>query len=345
MSDNINELSSLFSADTPENVTFHHALDGSAELNTLANSIANKALTTMLSDIEAYGVNMKISQTDNRALDQLVDAFVTDEDLQKAKDIYKDKSHAICLQTLKSQQSCRSRSRHKDMTKDNYKKLFTAATCEKLLRYAGNMPAGHVNRSSSREASLQPYTEEELAELTKDQANVRRLLRNVQSKKTLCKQKENYEESTRWQSLCQIEHQLISIRITLPRVYHASQTPRMPTLKTYKATKMTELEKLMDGVDLSKIDTNNCKDLLTKIKGVVEKPIDTGLNKLPAATNDKSTTLLDVPVSKAEENPATAETTRRPVGESVTPKSKGGRKKKAVKNVTTETKVAAKVEA
>lgn len=293
----------LFTQDSSEASLSRKALDGTAELNSLATDVANTALTTMLNNLTVYGEDMKASQTDNDVLDNLVDSFITDEHRAKALDICKDKSHELCVQILKSQQSCRSRTRHKVMTKDNYRRLLIAAACERLLRGAANMPNGCVNGRQSV-ASLEPYTKEELVELAKDQDNVRRLLRNVQSKKTGCKKLPDYESSDRWKKLVVLNEQLVSIRTALPK-------------STHKALRLTKLEQLMEGVDLNTINLDDCKDLLSKMKQTIATPIDTGVNKLPEVDKPKDLQLVNVPVSKAAENPATAETTCRPSGESV----------------------------
>lgn len=292
----------LFTQDPLDATLSHKALDGTAELNTLAIEIANTALTTMLNDLTAYGEDMKASQTDNEVLDTLVDTFITDEHRAKALDICKDKSHELCIQILKSQQSCRSRTRHKAMTKGNYKRLLVTAICERLLRGAANMPNGSLNGKSAA-ASLEPYTKEELVELAKDQDNVRRILRNVQSKKTGCKKLPNYESSDRWHKLEVLTAQLISIRQPMP--------------KNHGKPRLAKLEELMEGVDLSQINLDDCKELLSQMKQTIDAPIDTGINQLPEVNKPKDLQLVNVPISEAAENPATAETTRRAFGESV----------------------------
>ncbi len=208
MTKNLNE---MFTTNTNETATTNNrSLAGTAQLTSIANSIVAEVMKKADADAENYREKIVDSQTDNNVMDDLVRELY---DIKSVDDAFlKELDEATLNAMLKSQQSKRSRNKSKTMTLENYRSLMAGAVAELLLRQAMGKPKsslGYRRASGSIE-----YTAEELENFKNDQEALRREIRNVQSKKSIMKNKADFnEEDERWVQLLTAEVQLKSMRI------------------------------------------------------------------------------------------------------------------------------------
>jgi len=206
------KMNNLFAANTNETTTTNNrSLAGTAQLTSLANSIAAELIKKIDADLETYKEKFEASKTDHNAMDALIaEAYdLSSVDVEFIKELGDEVQNAM----LKSQQSKRSRSKNKVMTLENYRAMMSGAISELLLRQAMGKPKttlGYRRTTGSIE-----YTAEELEAFKNDQDALKREIRNVQSKKSIMKSKEGFsEEDERWQLLLAAEETLKSIRVT-----------------------------------------------------------------------------------------------------------------------------------
>lgn len=208
---NLNEM--FATATTTSNTTANaRSLAGTAQLTSVAADLTVKTLNiiTTTEDVERaeqLKANMQASMTDHNAMDALLNDIcpLNDVDITFLKSL----DSAVLDSMLKSQQSKRSRSKGKVMTADNYKTLMTGAIAENLLRMAMNKE----KQNGGRTAGTVGYTDAEIQELIKDQDKLRKVLRNVQSKKSIMKSKEGFsEKDERWLELLATEEMLKGLR-------------------------------------------------------------------------------------------------------------------------------------
>lgn len=128
-----------------------------------------------------------------------------------------------------------------------------------------------------RESSLALFTPERLAEMALDQYDIRRQLRNVQSKKSIFKKTDDYaeygEDCERWKLLTAIEQQLFSIRTDMTSG-SSVQVIKVDATKSY-------LQELLAEVDVDSLKLKEAKEILQNIKTTVykddendEEPVD-----------------------------------------------------------------------
>lgn len=205
------KLNAMFAMNANETTTTsNRSLAGTAQLTSIANSIVAEAMKRADADAENYQEKIVASQTDHNAMDELIRELYDLEsvDVGFLKDLDEETLNAM----LKSQQSKRSRTKGKTMTMDNYRNLMAGGAAELLLRQAmgkAKSSLGYRRASGSIE-----YTAEELESFKNDQAALKREIRNVQSKKSIMKNKADFsEESERWLQLLTAEEQLKSMRV------------------------------------------------------------------------------------------------------------------------------------
>lgn len=253
------KLNSMFEANEAQEVTTGaRSLAGTAQLTTLANTVANEVIKKIDTDLENYREKFDASKNDHNAMDALITELydLTTVDVQFIKELDDDTVESM----LKSQQSKRSRSKSKVMTLDNYKSMMTGAAAELLIRQA----TGKAKSATSvrRLSGSIEFTAEELEKLKDDQDAVKRELRNVQSKKSIMKTKADFsEESERWQQLLVAEEQLKSIRTS------------SSTVKTIRVdeTKDALLAEIGDTA-LEDLKPAEAKKLLQKVLAAAAKP-------------------------------------------------------------------------
>lgn len=231
----------------------NRGLSGTAQLTATASELANFIINAMNNNIDEYADAIRASQTDNNAMDNLLEGFESykEADVQFLADLDEKTIEGM----LKSQQSKRSRCKSKAMTLDNYKALMTGAIAENLIRRATGKEK-HAGGSRRMSGSVD-YTIEQLQALSEDQEALRREIRNVQSKKSIMKSKADFDEtSERWQQLLKAEQQLKDMRISTGNVVEVD------------TTKIAVAEMLED-IDIEHMKANDAKELLAKISQMV----------------------------------------------------------------------------
>lgn len=246
-------INELFTTETNETTVSARLLNGTAELTRIAGNIATDIIRKMEDGGEEYHSRIQQSTTDSKVLDAIIDEFyptfigIIEEDSE-----LRHLSEETVEGMLKSQQSKRSRSKSKAMTLDNYCNLMTAAVAENILRELYNKPkAAHVG---FRRGGSIDYTPAQLEAFAEDQEALRREIRNVQSKKSIMKSREDFDPSSeRWQALLKAETMLKDLRI-------GGSTQVVEVDHTKDA-----LAELLGGVDLEHLKAADAKELLAKI--------------------------------------------------------------------------------
>ena len=243
-------INELFGTNT-ETTTNARTLSGTAALTQVASAGAAHAIRRMEADIENYRDRIALSATDSAELDKLIDELKPLVDIE-ADDPLRFLDEDTVESMLKSQQSKRSRAKGKAMTLDNYKTLMTAAIAEDILRELYNKPkqAGGAKRRGSVE-----FTAEQLDALSADQVQLRKEIRNIQSKKSIMKSKADFDESSEaWQQLLTVESMLKGLRVG----------GRGSTVVEVDTTK-DALADVLEGVDIEHLKAADAKELLARI--------------------------------------------------------------------------------
>lgn len=243
-------INELFGTNT-ETTTNARTLSGTAALTQVASAGASSAIRRMEADIENYRDRIALSATDSAELDKLIDELKPLVDIE-SDDPLRFLDEDTVESMLKSQQSKRSRAKGKAMTLDNYKTLMTAAIAEDILRELYNKPkqAGGTKRRGSVE-----FTAEQLDALSADQVQLRKEIRNIQSKKSIMKSKADFDESSEaWQQLLTVESMLKGLRVG----------GRGSTVVEVDTTK-DALAGVLEGVDIEHLKAADAKELLARI--------------------------------------------------------------------------------
>lgn len=247
------ELLNLFSEQkNQETATNARSLAGTAQLTSLASTIANDILKTANDNFEEYKELIAKSKSDHGAMDELIaKAYnLADADVEFLREL----DEATLDGMLKSQQSKRSRAKSKVMTIDNYRTMMIGAIAENLIRLVtGKKKTAGGNR---REAGKVEYSAEELAALQADQEKLRKEIRNVQSKKSIMKSKEGFsEEDERWLALLAAEEQLKALR----------KDTRTVVVDETKE----KLAAMFDGIEVNSLKAAEAKDLLAQALALI----------------------------------------------------------------------------
>lgn len=247
------ELLNLFSEqENQETATNARNLAGTAQLTSLASTIANDILKTVNDNFEEYKELIAKSKSDHGAMDELIaKAYnLADADAEFLKELDETTLDGM----LKSQQSKRSRAKSKVMTMDNYRSMMIGAISENLIRLVtGKKKSAGGNR---RSAGKVDYSAEELAALQADQEKLRKEIRNVQSKKSIMKSKEGFsEEDERWQALLIAEEQLKALR----------EDTRTVVVDETKE----KLAAMLNGVEVNSLKAADAKDLLAQALALI----------------------------------------------------------------------------
>lgn len=247
------ELLNLFSEqEKQETANNARSLAGTAQLTSLAATIANDILKTANDNFEEYKELVAKSKSDHGAMDELIAKAFNLADVDVA--FLKELDEATLDGMLKSQQSKRSRAKSKVMTMDNYRTMMIGAIAENLIRLVtGKKKIAGGNR---RSAGKIEYSAEELAALQNDQEKLRKEIRNVQSKKSIMKSKEGFsEEDERWKALLRAEEQLKSLR---------NDTKTVVIDETKE-----KLTAMLDGVNINNLKAADAKDLLAQALALI----------------------------------------------------------------------------
>lgn len=250
-------INELFTTESKELNTSARLLNGTAELTRIAGNYAAAIIRGMEADIDNYRDRIAASATDTKELDAILDELCPEFDIDEDSPL-RSLSDETVEGMLKSQQSKRSRAKSKAMTLDNYTTLMTAAIAENILRELYNKPkAAHTG---FRRAGNVDYTPAQLEELAADQEALRREIRNVQSKKSIMKSREDFDPSSeRWQSLLKAEVMLKDLRIG-----GSTQVVEVDTTKD-------KLAEMLSDVDVEHLKAADSKELLHSIMEMLQK--------------------------------------------------------------------------
>lgn len=205
------KMSNLFAANENEATTVGaRSLAGTAQLTSIANTIAQDLINKISDETETYGEQFENSKVDHNAMDALINSMT---DLSTVEtEFLKELDEETLNSMLKSQQSKRSRSKNKTMTLDNYRNLMAGAVSELLIRQV--MGKAKSSMGYRRASGSVEYTAEELEMYKNDQDALKREIRNVQSKKSIMKSKVDFTEADeRWGQLLAAEETLKGMRV------------------------------------------------------------------------------------------------------------------------------------
>lgn len=255
-------MNNLFAESSNETVTTNsRSLAGTAQLTSIASNLTAEVIGKLNENIEEYMEQFNASKSDHGAMDALIELMVNFDEVDY--EFIKELNETTVDGMLKSQQSKRSRAKGKAMTLDNYKSMMTAAIAEKIIRLATGKTKNAVGvRRGSGQVS---FSDEELEALKDNQEQLKKELRNIQSKKSIMKSKANFsEEDERWQQLLVAEGQLKSIRVS------TRGTTKIVEVDTTKE----KLEEAFDGIDIESIEKMKAADskaLLAKLAELISK--------------------------------------------------------------------------
>lgn len=221
-----------------------------AALTNVATTTARGMLTIFNEDPDKWQARVLESQESHDVMDELI-AEIADLSKDDASFLEGEDEETID-KMIKSQQSKRSRAKSREMTMDNYLTMLTGAIAENLLRIVANKPksAGGV----ARRINVIP-TEEEMAMLANDPEALGRMIRNVQSKKSIEKRRDGFsEESERWQDLLIAEDMLKGLR-------DGHNIEAEQAIETNK-----QVEELLGTIETKELKAAEAKDMLESIK-------------------------------------------------------------------------------
>lgn len=203
-------LNNLFTADAKE-TKGKRALSGTAEMTANAEVVVNSVLEALSNSYDDHAELFEQSKVDANAMDMLISEFTNKFEDVEVNFLEKYDDDEL-KSMLKSQQSKRSRSKSKDMTMDNYKSMMNAAVCELMIRKCtGNAKTRTAGRGSNM------YTDEFLNSMAEDQHELRRELRNVQSKMCIFRKKhpEDFLDFDEYKELERVEATLKEMRVPI----------------------------------------------------------------------------------------------------------------------------------
>ena len=236
------EMNGLFEEQDGDTTPGARSLEGTARLTQVAGEVTSQIFRTLEGNMDEYREQVAASQKSHGAMDVLIHDLVDfDElDVQFVKDLSEETVNAM----LKSQQSKRSRTKSKTMTLDNYRSMMVGAVAENIIRFA----TGKVKLAGGarRAAGDIGFSEEQLAFLAENQDELKRELRNIQSKKSIAKSKDGFtEEDEHWAALLDAEAALKAIRVSTGRtkVVEVDKTKDALTALLAEGLKPAELAK------------------------------------------------------------------------------------------------------
>ena len=230
-------------------------LANTAKLTSLATGIADTVSRIINADPEKYHAMVEGSLKDHNIMDDLI--MMTTENLANVDySFLKGTSTDEFDRMIRSQQSKRSRAKSKDMTFENYHSMLVGAVAENLLRFASNQPKSAGGSSGSTTV----VTLEKAQAMTED--DLKKAVRNVQSKKSIMKGKAGYSETQpSWLALLEEEAMLKSVRDNVAPVV---------TEEAKKALEVAEtLKDQMSTVDLENMSEEEKTKLLAAMQQIL----------------------------------------------------------------------------
>jgi hypothetical protein len=251
----VETIASLFASNDQGSVfSGNNQLNKTARLTQMSTDIANEVFKKVVSSGLEYEAAVKASQQSHDAMDDLINECF---DLGSVNiDFLKTVSEDELEKMVRSQQSKRSRSKSKAMTQDNYITMMIGAVAENLLRLALGKPKSAGGGAVMGEIGFSAEDLEKLADFPED---LKKAIRNVQSKKSIMKAKANFDvQSPRWQQLLRAEQQLKEVR---------DRTNGLVNEQAEQALKVKEqAEEMLADINVDELDANDAKALLEAMK-------------------------------------------------------------------------------
>lgn len=242
------KLNELFVANTTGKANGKRTLSGTAEMTAKAELVVKDIFDALSNDFDSNSELFEDSKVNHNSMDKLISKFTNN--FESIEYDFLDKYDAEEIkQMLKSQQSKRSRAKAKEMTMDNYSAMMNAAVCEHMIRLATGK-----SKNQAAGKSLDDYTIEYIQSLSEDQYDLRREIRNIQSKISICK-KDNptdYEELDKYKKLKQIEGMLIDMRQPIE----------------HGASKIARVNDTLTDVNIADLSIDEAKELLAKLQNI-----------------------------------------------------------------------------
>lgn len=249
----INEMFNM--AEESQTTTNARCLQGTALLTSVASELTNKTIATINDSFDEYKEAFEASRDSHSSMDALLTQLIDFAEVDT--EFIKELDEATVTGMLKSQQSKRSRAKSKQKTFDNYKTMMTAAIAELIIRTATGKEksAGGARRA----AGPIEFSEERLQELKADQEQLKKEIRNIQSKKSIMKSKADFsEDSDRWIELLTAEQQLKELRDS-------------SSVHVVKVDETKEkLAEVLGTVDTDSIKAADSKKLLETLKSLLQ---------------------------------------------------------------------------
>lgn len=244
-----NSLETLFVEGTSE--TKRRTLTGTQELTAIASEAASSLVSLIEANFDEYVDKVVEAQEDHLAMDRLLEQLVDFDDLVAKAAFLQDLDEATINGMLKSQQSKRSRAKSGEQTSDNFNKMIIGAICENIIRKVTGRAKTYINRRMNGGLD---YTEDELQWYADNQLELRREIRNIQSKKSIFKKKaaDAFDENDeQWQKLLEAEQSLKGIRTSVPSGTNATKR---------------KLEELLGDTDIKDLKAAEAKDILAALQ-------------------------------------------------------------------------------
>lgn len=247
-------MNNLFATEARTESTNARQLNGTAQLTAISAQYASGMINEMEANIDDYREKLQASTKDMNLLDALIEELVDVPAVET--EFLKEIDDETIEGMLKSQQSKRSRTKSKVMTLDNYKNLVTAAIAEHIIRDVCNKPKMH---GGPRRAGKVDYTPAELEFYEANQDELKKEIRNIQSKKSIMKSKEGFDETDeRWLALLKAEQMLKDLRVG-----GATTVVEVDTTKN-------SLIELMEDVVIDELKADEAVDLLKAIEELLQ---------------------------------------------------------------------------
>lgn len=248
-------LNGLF-ADETRVVKFSGAnqLTKTAQLTEVATDIANEIFAKITAEPEVYHERVIASQKSHDAMDDLINELYPLGTVDIS--FLQTEPEETLEKMIRSQQSKRSRAKSKPMTKENYLTMMVGAIAENLLRLAAGKPksagGGYVMKDVN-------FSQEDLEYLAQHPEELKKAIRNIQSKKSIMKSKADFDpQSERWQQLLQAEQQLKELRNRI----NGSVTKEAKEALEAKQ----KLEEMLATKDINSLPPEEAKRLLDAVK-------------------------------------------------------------------------------
>lgn len=218
-------------------------LSVTAQLTKHALGLVNYIQQVLAEDMPKYKSDVEASMKNHAAMDDIIGDIVNlgAEDVEYLK----SETEEELEKALRSQQSKRSRAKSKVMDKENYTTMMTGAVSELLIRLAMGKLKNYGGGAAMGDLG---FSDEDLEKLAEDTEELKKAIRNVQSKKSIMSHKQGFDDkSERWLQLLRDEATLKDLRD------RGSKAVDEKLLKDAQAKK--EAEEVLNAIDTENIGT------------------------------------------------------------------------------------------